>query len=195
MRFDIKEFGLDPKAFLEVLGREFCNNSHMPCQSKAPLQLLANMVITEYDVALDRSLIGMGAYDKAFWRGYLPRSAERIKAELGVEVDNVFPYILQATIFSELRATEDGNPQGIFHCVEDVVNYQLFSKPNLASSASRSMERMDPELRKTALEVMGKVAATAATAKISHWLGGLFAKRKAELPLAAEVDKTSELGL
>ena len=154
----------------------------MPDESKEPLRLLANMIITQYDVALDRTLLSVGSFDKDFYRDYLPKSAQRVKNELGINVDNVFPYILQAAIWSELKARREGNPQGIFHCVEDVVRARLFSTPTLASRDYS--ESMDPEFQAITIDVMQKVAT--ASSKKGSGFGRLFGAPKAESPVAEE---------
>ncbi|WP_019215382.1 hypothetical protein [Legionella tunisiensis] len=115
MRFNVEEYGLDPKVFLEAVIREMDGNNEIPCEAKAPFHLLGMMITSQYE------MIEMPRYDTEKYRKLLATSDQRIKDELDVEVDNVLPYILQAGIKSVIDARQVGNLQNIYACVKGAI--------------------------------------------------------------------------
>lgn len=122
MKFDLVEYGIDPKEFLEAVRSELWSTSAIGVEVKEPLMLLSSLLEGQYELGTE----GMFS-SKEELGAFFEKSTKLMQAELNIEIDNVLPYILLATQFWKhyRPGARAGVPKNIYTCVQDVLEKKI----------------------------------------------------------------------
>lgn len=157
MRFNVEEFAISPQEFLDSITAEWGSTSEISAKAKEPLELLGSLMMTQYNIQPKQGIGFIRKYQEPMSQ-ILKETATKIKKKLNIEIDNLLPYLLQATIASKINGAHNfGHPNKISTCVALVVKNNLLSQPELVTDVRYAM---DPEFRRMSLDIMQQVVPT-----------------------------------
>lgn len=179
MKIDIKQYSLDPQAFLDAIHEEYQSASSIPMQSKAPLELLGQLISATYKIKTTKpSMLNAGSCDQ-----FLADTEKRLQKD-GMEIDDPIPYLIHAAIYYKTFPKEFGVASSIYTAVEDVNKFKLVEK-NIDDLISRIPYEKNDAFYEMAKPILASISKTKAPAK---GIGFFKAEDEAKRDVISEID-------